>query len=229
MSERQQFKRMVSDLSGLRIDVDELFLADQDRVLVVSRILDMHPSDGPDRGLNKEMLHDSLLKLMEACHVERDAMWTRSRMEPRFWERVRASTPWARDLDFHILRTLALALTQAAWAHLKNPKFDRKGERRPCCKLAMESLRFASDIETYEDHLNQERLVDMNFSEFRAPIYHNGKPLKSRHLTKKQKTIPVFPASCYKIASKPRVEGDLSDKYDLTAGEPCFFEKLVRV
>lgn len=98
MSKRQSFKRMLSRLSGLRIDVDELFLTDQDRVLVVSRIVNMHPSDGPGQSLDQEMLHDALLK--ETCHVERDGMWARSRMEPRFWERVRTSTPWARDLDF---------------------------------------------------------------------------------------------------------------------------------
>ncbi|EAQ91592.1 predicted protein [Chaetomium globosum CBS 148.51] len=117
----------------------------------------MHPSDGPGQSLDQEMLHDAVLK--ETCHVERDGMWARSRMEPRFWERVRTSTPWARDLDFQTIRTLALGLTQAAWAHFKNPKFDRKGKRRPCCKLAVASLRFSSDIGTYEDHLNQERPV----------------------------------------------------------------------
>jgi hypothetical protein len=231
MSERQLFKRMLSQLSGLTIDVEKLFLADHDRVLVISRILEMHPSDGPDRSLDKEMLHNSLLKLMETCHIERDAMWYKSRMEPCFWHRVRDSTPWARGMDYEILRTLALGLTQAAWSHLWNPKVDRKGERRPCCKLAMAALRFAADIESYEDHFGkQEKPEDMNFSELRAPaILENGKRLRGRHFTRKQTTVAVLPANSYGFAFKPRAEGDLSDKYDLTSGEPPFFGKLVRI
>ncbi|KAK3295320.1 uncharacterized protein B0H64DRAFT_394992 [Chaetomium fimeti] len=167
MSDRR-FKTLLSKLSGLTIVAEELFLTDNDRLLVVARILDMHPADGPDQRLDKETLHDSLLKLMETCHAERDAMWFRSRMEPRFWMRVRASTPWAGGLDFEVLRTLALGLTQAAWAHFKDPKRNKNGDPQPCCKLAMASLQFASDINVYEGHLKPEKLNDMNFSEWRG-------------------------------------------------------------
>ena len=231
MSERQLFKRMLSQLSGLTIDVDELFLTDHDQILVISRIIDIHPSDGPDRTLDKEKLHDSLLELMEMCHAERDAMWHKSRMEPRLWHRVRDSTPWARGMDYEILRTLALGLTQAAWSHLGNLKVDGKGERRPCCKLAMAALRFAADIESYEDHIGkQEKLEDMNFSELRGPaMLENGKRLTGRHFTRRQTTVAVIPSNGPGFTTKPRAEGDLSHKYDLTAGDPPFFEKLVRV
>jgi hypothetical protein len=231
MSDNRTFKRLLSKLSGLTIVAEEFFLCEDDRSVFVSRVVDLHRSEGPDGRLNQDILHDSLLKLMETCHMERDAMWFKSRMEPRFWHRVRDSTPWARGMDYEILRTLALGLTQAAWSHLWNPKVDRKGERRPCCKLAMAALRFAADIESYEDHFGkQEKPEDMNFSELRAPaILENGKQLRGRHFTRKQTTVAVLPANSYGFAFKPRAKGDLSDKYDLTSGEPPFFEKLVRI
>lgn len=37
----------------------------------------MHRSEGPDLSLDQETLHDSLLRLMKTCHIERDAMWFR--------------------------------------------------------------------------------------------------------------------------------------------------------
>jgi len=230
MSDRQlSFKALLAEFQGLRIVAERLSISENHRLLVVSRVTNVHPSRGPDQFLDKQMLHDALLNLMEVCHMERDGMWLRSRMEPRFWSCVRASTPWAVGVSEEILRTLALGLTQAAWAHFLNPKRNSKGVPQPHCKLAIAALRFADDVATYESHLKQpEDITDMNFLEFRGKVYRgNGKRLIGPD--GKQVTQPVFPAYGYHWAIDPLPAGQLSVEYDLTRDEPEIFKQLQRV
>jgi hypothetical protein len=76
--------------------------------------------------LEKEKVHDKLLELMENCQNERDAMWMKSRMELRLWPHVQATTSWTDEVDPKIIRTLALAIAQAAFEHLDNPKLNSR-------------------------------------------------------------------------------------------------------
>ncbi|KAK4041101.1 hypothetical protein C8A01DRAFT_15115 [Parachaetomium inaequale] len=224
------FRKLLKDeLPGLRIKSEDLFLSDAHRLLIISRFTVLHASEGPDQGLDKDRLHDKLLELMENCHIERDGMWARSRMEPRFWRRVRASTLWTHEVDFEILRTLALGLTQGAWAHVKNPKRNRNGVSQPYCKLAIAALRFAHDIEVYESHLKQpETVSEMDFSEWRGPVYlDNGKRLIGPN--RKPVTQPVFPIFRHDWGKNPRPLYSLSPDYELTAEEPEFLRSLPRV
>jgi hypothetical protein len=229
-NERQGFKKLLSKLAGLRIVADDLFLSENDRLIFVSRFTDLHPSEGPDKSLDVGTLHDKLLELMENCHTERDAMWARSRMEPRFWRWVHASTSWTTGVTDEALRTLALGLTQAAWAHFKNPRRNSKGEPQPHCKLAIAALRFAFDIAMYEGHLHQPKhVLDMDFSEWRAPVYlENGKRLKGTD--KKQVTMPVFPIYRYDAAiNHAPAPGTLSQDWFATREEPNVIKFLKRV
>ncbi len=215
-----------SDLPGLRIRSDDLFLSNSDRIRVLGRFCPMHPHKGPER-LDKDIVHDKLLELMEACHEERDAMWMRSRMEPRLWDRVHARTSWAHgNIEYPVLRTLALGLAQGAWAHYKDPKRSKAGIIQPSCKLAIAALRFADDIGQYESHLKQpDDDKDRDFSEFRGPVYLNGKRLIGPK--RKPVTQPVFPI--YRFDAAIVSSDKLSETYFETQHEPKAFKSLKRV
>jgi hypothetical protein len=150
-------------------------------------------------------------------------------MEDVFWERVQASTSWAGQVPRHIIRTLALKLTQAAWAHHKNPKSDITGEPDGYCKLAIAALRFANDIFVYEDFLWEDEgdPARLNFQEFRGPVYlPNGR----LHVDSDGKayTQPVFPLASLRHRPGLRPRG-LSSNYRLTSEDPEWFESLRRV
>ncbi len=229
------FKQLLARLPGLRINTaEDLFLSEPDRLLVVSSLTGRHPSQGPDQFLNVETLHDKLLELMDACHNERQGMWMRSRMEPRLWGRVRASTSWAGNVNENILRSLALGLTQAAWVYFKNPIRDHNGAPHPWSKLAIAALRFADDITKYESHLNRrpDDVFAEDFAQFRGPIYlPNGKRLLDRN--RRPVTQPVFPIYNYMWASRGGADrlpaGWLNMYYDMTQEEPEEIKALPRV
>jgi hypothetical protein len=228
-NDQRNFKKLLAGLRGLCITAEDLFLSENNRLLVVSCLTGVHPSRGPGQFLDVETLHDKLLQLMEVCHNERDGMWMRSRMEPRFWSRVRVATSWVRGVDQDILRTLALGLTQAAWSHFKNPQRDRHGVPCPWCKLAIAALRVADDVAEYEGHLKQpEEVWDRNFLEFRGPVCLGG---GTRLVDRSGRPItqPVFPVAYYDTAVDPLPAGRLSACYDWTNEEPEVFKSLRRV
>ncbi|KAG7291159.1 hypothetical protein NEMBOFW57_001171 [Staphylotrichum longicolle] len=181
MSKKQpSFKALLAELQGLRIVAEDLFISENHRLLVVSRI-------------------------------------------------TKASTPWAVGVPEEILRTLALGLTQAAWAHFLDPRRNSNGVPQPHCKLAIAALRFANDVSTYESHLKQpEDITDLNFLEFRGKVYReDGRPICGPN--GKQVTQPVFPIYGYRWAADPLPADQLSVDYNLTREEPKIFEQLQRV
>jgi hypothetical protein len=227
-----KFRKMLLDLPGLRIDPDKLFIHDRDRLLVVSRFVARHPSESPFAFLDKKTLHDKLLELLENCRNKRDAMWMRSRMEPRLWTRVQNSTSWAHGIDFEVLRTLGLAITQAAVEHYKKPKHNTRGVPRPYCKLAITALRFAFDIMVYQSHLKRGQsdvFWEESYSDQRGPAHlENGKPAIDGN--GRPVTLPVFDILHYSYAEdNPLPRGTLSSKYDETMEEPQEIKDLPRV
>jgi hypothetical protein len=220
------FRKIMTDLPGLRINVEKLFVHKRDCMLVVSRLTGLHLSQSPFQNLDKQTVHDKFLELMQNCHNERDLMWMRSRMGAQFWQHVRSDTSWTRDLDFEVVRTLALGLTQAAWDYYKNPKRKRSGERKPCSKFAIAALRFANDIKVYESHLpHRDEPMDTDFSEWRGPVHHdNGE----QALNPKGKPCaqPAFPVSGYSIAVGPLPRGTVSEAYSVSEKDPEFFKDL---
>jgi len=187
-------KKMLNNMTGLRLAPGRLLDSEADTILVVSRITQMHPSRDPYHFLTKEMVHDKLLEMMETCHTVRELMLRSSRMENMMWEYVQMYTPWAQSIPLRI-RKLALELAQGAWNNRENPQRNSNGDPLPWCKLAIASLQFARDIRKYEKEANiwkQDGRFKTDLTELRAPAMRaNGKPSIGRN--GEPITIPVFP------------------------------------
>jgi hypothetical protein len=147
MAERHKtLKYLLDDLAGLRFSSDTLFESYGDSLLLVSRMTRVHASRDPSFALDKDMVHDKCLEILDNCHKKRDMLLWSTRMDEQFWDEIRTTTPWTKEVPAHILRKLALDMVYAAWEHFNNPKTNNEGQPGPYCRLAIAALRFGRDL-----------------------------------------------------------------------------------
>jgi hypothetical protein len=225
MAERHRtLKYLFDDLAGLRFPSGTLFESYGDSLLLVSRMTGVHASRDPYFALDKDMVHDKCLEILDNCHEKRDMLLWSTRMNDRFWEEIRLTTPWTENVPAYILRTFTLHIVQAAWAHVQNPKLDSREEPRPYCELAIAALRFATDIFKYEAYMWDQ---SDNFVAFRGPTHFgNGKPVVGRDGN--TVTQPIFPISSLVGGKKLRPLGH-SHIYEATREDPERINNLPRV
>src|SRR5687768_9957143 len=81
-------KHYLNDLAGLRFPPGGLFEAEGDSLLFVVRMTRVHASRTPYERLDKDMVHNKCLEIMENCHAKRDMLLGRHRMDDQFWEEI---------------------------------------------------------------------------------------------------------------------------------------------
>lgn len=222
-------KKMLNNMTGLRLASGKLLDSEADTILIVSRMTQMHPSRDPYHFLTKEMVHDKLLEMMETCHTVRQLMLKSSRMENLLWEYVQMYTSWAQSVPLRIIRKLALELAQGAWNNRENPQRNSNGDPLPWCKLAIASLQFARDIQVYEKDAKiwkQDENCRVDLTELRAPAMRaNGKPNIGRNW--QLVTIPVFPVKNLGKGYGLRI--GRTSAWEETEEEPDWMKALERV
>lgn len=87
---RRTLKHYLNDLAGLRFEAGNLFETyDGDCLLFVSRMTGVHASRDPYFALDKDMVHDKCLEILDNCHEKPDMLLWSHRMNDQFWEEIR--------------------------------------------------------------------------------------------------------------------------------------------
>ncbi|KAK3681700.1 hypothetical protein B0T22DRAFT_485172 [Podospora appendiculata] len=150
--------------------------------------------------LDWKLATEKFVPLLKACYAERGLLLWSCREQLLFWEKVRSHLPWATRDDYmnkFVLSGIALAITQSAWVHHKNPDTTRTGQTGTKTELAAAACTFAADLILYEGHMrgrHDDADLFSSFTAWRAP----AQPIGRRNAVPKDengdpKTVSIFP------------------------------------